>query len=116
MPISFRSSRKPLVERPLSRISESLCWTRGWLTRFTILAVIRLLSRWRARDFVQVACPAYTGRMRATRRHRQAAAAWGASAAAPDIFALVRSWKMPYRKLNLTVRELPPLLDDWCET
>src|SRR5258708_38327146 len=83
MPISFRSSRKPLVERPLSRISESLCWTRGWLTRFTILAVIRLLSRWRARDFVQVACPAYTGRMRATRRHRQAAAAWGASAAAP---------------------------------
>src|SRR5882724_9044037 len=43
MPISFRSSRKPLVERPLSRISESLCWTKGWLTRFTALVVIRSL-------------------------------------------------------------------------
>src|SRR5579872_799681 len=32
MPISFMSWRKPLVERRLSRISVSLCWTRGWST------------------------------------------------------------------------------------
>src|SRR5882724_8733158 len=33
-----------------------------------------------------------------------------------DIFALVRNWKMPHRKFNLTVRELPPLVDHWGET
>src|SRR5579863_9463047 len=38
MPISFRSSRKPLVERSRSRISVSLCWTRGWPTRCTAFA------------------------------------------------------------------------------
>src|SRR3954469_2239871 len=43
MPISLRSSRKLLVEQPFSRISESLCWTRGWPTKLTILAVMRSL-------------------------------------------------------------------------
>src|SRR5882757_1161219 len=35
MPISFSSSRNPLVERLLSRISVSLCCTRGWVTMVT---------------------------------------------------------------------------------
>src|SRR5262252_7521183 len=36
MPISFRSSRKLLIERSRWRISESLCWTRGWATTLTL--------------------------------------------------------------------------------
>src|ERR1044072_3943486 len=35
MPISLRSSRKDLVERSLSRISVSLCWTNGCSTTVT---------------------------------------------------------------------------------
>src|SRR5437016_2590994 len=35
MPISLRSSRKDLVERSLSRISVSLCWTSGCSTTVT---------------------------------------------------------------------------------
>src|ERR1700719_4385156 len=35
MPISCRSWRKPLVERFLSRIKVSLCWTSGWSTTVT---------------------------------------------------------------------------------
>src|SRR2546423_11479528 len=35
MPISFSSSRNDLVERSLSRISVSLCWTSGCSTTVT---------------------------------------------------------------------------------
>src|SRR5216683_844695 len=35
MPISLRSSRNDLVERVLSRIKVSLCWTSGCLTIVT---------------------------------------------------------------------------------
>src|SRR5438270_6503519 len=35
MPISLSSWRKPLVERPTSRISVSLCCTKGWSTTKT---------------------------------------------------------------------------------
>ena len=37
MLISLRSRRKLLVDASLRRISVSLCWTRGWLTRWTLL-------------------------------------------------------------------------------
>jgi hypothetical protein len=32
------------------------------------------------------------------------------------ILASIRGSKLPYRKFNLTVRELPPFLNDWRET
>src|SRR5476649_1497537 len=35
MPISLKSSRNDLVERFLSRMSVSLCWTKGWPTTVT---------------------------------------------------------------------------------
>jgi hypothetical protein len=57
--------------------------------------------------------PAYTGRKRAAGRIGKLL---GARQVVPRyVVALARSWEMPYRKFNLTVRELPPLLDDWRE-